>query len=55
VPLLAVDRPSAPFLPVGAEHVADVAQPRSGQQRITERMRGDVTVGMAGAAVSVDK
>ena len=31
------------------------AQPRSGQQRITERMSGDVAVGMACAAVSVDK
>src|SRR5262249_32018805 len=46
---------AAPFLAVGAEHLADVAKPRSGQERITERMRGDIAVGMACTAVSIDK
>lgn len=34
-----------------AEHVTDVAQPGRRQHGITQRMRGDVPVGMPGAAV----
>ena len=43
----------APSRAVGAEHLADVAQPGRAQQRVAQRMGGDVTVGVAGAAVGV--
>ena len=46
---------TAPLGTIGAEHLADVAKPRRGQQGITQRVRGDVTIGMSGAAVSVSE
>ena len=37
----------------GAEHFADVAHAGGRQQRVAQCVCGDVTVGMAGTAVSV--
>src|SRR5579875_1886917 len=38
---------------VDTEHAADIAEPGCGQQRVAQRVRGDVAVGVSGAAVSV--
>ena len=40
-----------PLGAAGAEHRADVAEAGGGQQRVAQRVRGDVAVGVAGAAV----
>src|SRR5690606_2697609 len=42
-----------PLVLSGTEHRAEVAEPRCGQQRVAQRVRGHVTVRMAGAAVGV--
>lgn len=38
---------------IGAEHRTEIAEAGCTQQRITERMGGNITVGMTGAAVSL--
>ena len=40
-----------PLRTAGAEHRADVAEAGRGQQRVAQRVRGDVAVGVPGAAV----
>ncbi len=46
---------TAPLGLIGAEHGTQIAEPGCAQQRVTQRMSGDVTVGMTGAAVGVFK
>src|SRR5262249_36775310 len=44
---------AAPLRVGDAEHVADIAEAGGRQQRVTQRVSGDVAVGMARAAVGV--
>jgi hypothetical protein len=40
---------------IGAEHGTEIAETGRAEQRIAQRMGGDITVGMPGAAVGVVK
>jgi hypothetical protein len=45
----------APLRLIGTEYGSEIAEPGRAEQRITQRMSSDVTIGMTGAAVSVSK